>query len=157
VMRSLDREKLESLLREACLLTQASWAVWADRASGTWQIIAAHGIRGPLLVRVTAHIQQSTVDSWMCGAFSSNALRSRTFPIEGAISEARDAPPCSRHFFSHPGCWRTRKRGATIVALAGRNALDAPRRDPGDETFLCFRKDCSAICPMRLRSCLRNC
>jgi len=83
VMRSLDREKLESLLREACLLTQASWAVWADRASGTWQIIAAHGIRGPLLVRLTAHIQQTTVDSWMCGAFSSNALRSRTFPIEG--------------------------------------------------------------------------
>ncbi len=78
-----NREKLEALLKQACLLTQASWAVWADRTDGIWQVIAAYGIRGPLLTRLTEHLQQSVVDSWMCGAFSSHALRSRTFPIEG--------------------------------------------------------------------------
>lgn len=89
-MAPLDRmreEALENLLKHACLVTGAAWAVWADRESGVWQVIAAHGVRKTVLQNLSTYLQQSPTDAWMCGAFSSHALRSHTFPIKGLTAQ----------------------------------------------------------------------
>lgn len=77
------KETLEQLLKHACLVTGAAWAVWADRESGVWQVIAAHEVRKTALRDLNTYLQQTAIDAWMCGAFSSHALRSHTFPIKG--------------------------------------------------------------------------
>ncbi len=89
-MAPLERtreEALEQLLKHACLVTGAAWAVWADRESGTWQVIAAHGVRKTALQDLNTYLQQTPIDAWMCGAFSSHALRSHTFPIKGMTAQ----------------------------------------------------------------------
>ncbi|MFO3796149.1 MAG: hypothetical protein ACK8QZ_02545, partial [Anaerolineales bacterium] len=71
---------LENLLKEACLLTGASWAVLASREEGEWQIRATHGIKKSSFQALRSCLHQSTIDAWMCGAFTSRAVRSRVFP-----------------------------------------------------------------------------
>nr|BAL57213.1 GAF sensor hybrid histidine kinase [uncultured Chloroflexota bacterium] len=85
----ISREKaLENLLREASLLSGASWAVLASREEGSWRILAAHGVQKSLFPSLCALFNQSAMDAWMCGAFSSGAVRSRALPVKG-LSPAR--------------------------------------------------------------------
>lgn len=80
----VSREKtLENLIKEACLLTGVSWAVLASREDGQWQILATYGIKKSLLQALHSCLHQSAIDTWMCGAFTSRAIRSRTFPLHG--------------------------------------------------------------------------
>lgn len=76
-------QNLASLLEQTCHLTNAAWAVWVSRASGRWEALASYRVRKNLLGALTDFLQQDAVDMWMCGAFSSKALRSRTLPLDG--------------------------------------------------------------------------
>ncbi|MFN3741702.1 MAG: ATP-binding protein [Anaerolineales bacterium] len=90
-----NEKTLEKLIKEACLLTGASWAVLASREDDQWQILVTYGLKKSLLQALHSYLHQSAIDAWMCGAFTSRAVRSHVFPLHGLSPERATLFPLS--------------------------------------------------------------
>ncbi|HEY2981497.1 MAG TPA: GAF domain-containing protein [Anaerolineales bacterium] len=72
--------KIHSQLKDALYLTQAAWAVLADREGGQWQVLSAQQLTRPRQKALEKILSQPTVDAWLCGALSGGNSRSASLP-----------------------------------------------------------------------------
>lgn len=70
-------------MKEACRLTQAAWAVLAEREGGVWQIRAAHGLNKQKQKFLGEYLLQGAVDAWLCGALSGGHVRAGALKKSG--------------------------------------------------------------------------
>ncbi len=80
---------VSSSLKEAALLTSASWAVVAERAGGAWTLLAVYRLNRAAQNELTGFMSRSTVDAWLCGALSGGHARSTSLTDPAALEVKR--------------------------------------------------------------------
>ncbi len=72
-----NSKKTESLLKESCQITNADWALCAERKSAGWHFEASYKLNKKRQALANNYINLGTVDSWLCGALAVGKSRSR--------------------------------------------------------------------------------
>ncbi len=67
-------------LKEATLITGASWVVHLGRKVGQWNFQNAYRLSKARKSRLIDYLETNSVDSWLCGALGSRSSRSRAVP-----------------------------------------------------------------------------
>ncbi len=67
---------IESQLKEAVQLTDAAWAVLAERAGGVWLLRSFYRLSKSAQNELMDVISAPSVDAWLCGALSGGYMRS---------------------------------------------------------------------------------
>ena len=68
---------IDDLLKDACLLTGATWAAYAARNQTGWELNGAHHLTKIREKWIKAYLKQDAVDRWLCGALAGGRARSR--------------------------------------------------------------------------------
>jgi signal transduction histidine kinase len=84
---------VETQLKDAAQLSEAAWAVLAERVGGTWLIRASYKLGKSAQNELTDILGTPSVDAWLCGALSGGNARSA-----GVNSKKLDAA----RFFAFP-------------------------------------------------------
>ncbi|MBE0670354.1 MAG: GAF domain-containing protein, partial [Anaerolineales bacterium] len=88
---------IETQLKDAAQLSEAVWAVLAERVGGEWLLRAVHRLNKPAQNELMEMLGTTSVDAWLCGALSGgysrfastaddsklNTTRMYAFPING--------------------------------------------------------------------------
>ena len=69
-------------LKEATLITGASWVVHLERHVGQWNFQDSYKLTKTRVSELGEYLNRSSVDSWLCGALGSRSSRSRAVPGE---------------------------------------------------------------------------
>lgn len=69
-------------LKEATLITGASWVVHLERQVGQWNFRDLYKLTKTRVSLLEEYLSRSSVDSWLCGALGSRSSRSRAVPDE---------------------------------------------------------------------------
>jgi signal transduction histidine kinase len=85
---------LEAQLKEAVQLSEAVWAVLAERVGGAWLLQSVVRLSKPAQNELMALLSKPAIDTWLCGALSGGYVRS------GAIPEGNNFN--ARRFFAFP-------------------------------------------------------
>ena len=73
-------KKLETLLKEACKITDATWAASVERRDNAWLLNAAHKLNKSRQADMLNYLAITSVDAWLCGAMTGGRTRSRKIP-----------------------------------------------------------------------------
>lgn len=92
-------------LKEATLITGASWVAHLERKVGQWNFQESYRLTKARTSRLLEYLGSASVDSWLCGALGSRSSRSRAVPDGLDIGCAR--------LFAYP------IEGSTGVLLVG--------------------------------------
>src|ERR1051325_4889008 len=82
-------------LKEACALTQVSWAVWVSRANGQWQSGESCHITKARQAELTKMLAEKPSDSLLSGALAAGRVRSRALEKERISCKKLFAFPAS--------------------------------------------------------------
>ena len=82
-------------LKEACALTQVSWAAWVSRANGQWQSGESVHLTKPRLAELLKMLAEKSSDSLLSGALAAGRVRSRTLEHERLACKKLFAFPAS--------------------------------------------------------------
>jgi len=85
---------IEAPLKDATLLSSASWAVLAERVGGAWLLRAVYHLNKSAQNELMSLMARPSIDAWLCGALSGGHSRSSVIP-EGSTLEAE-------RFFAFP-------------------------------------------------------
>lgn len=80
---------LESQLKEAVQLSEAAWAVLAERVGGVWLLRAATRLNKSAQNELITLMSKPSIDAWLCGALSGGYARSSTVPEENNFNAKR--------------------------------------------------------------------
>jgi signal transduction histidine kinase len=80
---------LDDQLREACEITNSTWAVLAEREGGRWFIHAAYHLSKLKQSGLTKFLTQESVDSWLAIALKGETNRSASLPPEAKLEASR--------------------------------------------------------------------
>jgi signal transduction histidine kinase len=106
---------IENQIKEACQLTNASWAALVERVAGRWRVITHYHLAKKAQPALVKFLSRAEVDSWLCGALSGGQSRSVSVPESSRLDTER--------LFAFP------LSGVSRVVLAGADQLtnDAQR------------------------------
>ncbi len=111
IMANLNRQDVN--LKEACLITNADWAVCAERSSAGWQLEEGYRLGKKGQTAVIGYLNRSAVDRWLCGALTGGKARSKKLPKSCNLGE--------KHLYAFP------IKNSQRVILVG--AGDLPTKD----------------------------
>ncbi|HMD81030.1 MAG TPA: hypothetical protein VKE92_06965 [Anaerolineales bacterium] len=100
---------IETQLKEASQLTDATWAALVEREAGKWRIISHFHLGKKAQPTLVKFLSKAEVDSWLCGALSGGQSRSVSLSNLSTLDAAR--------LFAFP------LTGVSRVVLAGADQL----------------------------------
>ena len=100
---------IETQLKEASQLTNATWAALVEREAGKWRIISHFHLGKRAQPTLVKFLSKAEVDSWLCGALSGGQSRSVSLSNLSTLDAAR--------LFAFP------LTGVSRVVLAGADQL----------------------------------
>ncbi|WKZ38775.1 MAG: GAF domain-containing protein [Anaerolineales bacterium] len=136
---------IEPQLKEAVQLTDAAWAVFAERVGGAWLVRSSYRLNKSAQNELMGVMGAPSVDTWLCGALSGGYMRSTpiapsqrlgdgrmfVFPINGTsqvlLVSAEDQSAAAQRL------WKL-----TASLLAGRSAPPQPPLLPDLQSGLAF-------------------
>ncbi|HND93015.1 MAG TPA: GAF domain-containing protein [Anaerolineales bacterium] len=80
---------LESQLKDAAQLSEAEWAVLAERVGGTWLLRGVFHLNRSAQTELAAIMARPSIDAWMCGALSGGHPRSSSIPEGSGLTGSR--------------------------------------------------------------------
>ncbi|HNK62781.1 MAG TPA: GAF domain-containing protein [Anaerolineales bacterium] len=80
---------IETQLKDAVQLTEAVWAVHADRVGGTWLLLSSYHLNKTSQNELMGIMSLMAVDAWLCGALSGGYSRSTATPTNKTIGTSR--------------------------------------------------------------------
>ena len=104
-----NQTTIETQLKEASQLTNATWAALVEREAGKWRILSHFHLVKKAQPALVKFLSKSEVDSWLCGALSGGQSRSVSLSHLSTLEAAR--------LFAFP------LAGASRVVLAGADQL----------------------------------
>lgn len=104
-----NQTTIETQLKEASQLTNATWAALVEREAGKWRIISHFHLAKKAQPALVKFLSKAEVDSWLCGALSGGQSRSVSLSNLSTLDAAR--------LFAFP------LAGASRVVLAGADQL----------------------------------
>ncbi len=106
---------LESQLKDAAQLSEAEWAVLAERVGGAWLLRAAYHLTRSAQNELMSIMTRPSIDAWLCGALSGGHSRSSSVPEGSGLSASR--------FFAFPVSGTSQ----AIVVGADKQTVNAQR------------------------------
>ena len=100
---------IETQLKEASQLTNATWTALVEREAGKWRIISHFHLGKKAQPTLVKFLSKAEVDSWLCGALSGGQSRSVSLSNLSTLDAAR--------LFAFP------LKGVSRVVLAGADQL----------------------------------
>ena len=104
-----NRISIETQLKEASLLTGATWSALVEREVGKWRVLANYHLAKKVHPELVKFLGKPEVDAWLCGALSGGQSRSATIPESSKLDTGR--------LFAFP------QAGASRVVLAGADQM----------------------------------
>lgn len=104
-----NQSTIETQLKEASQLTNATWAALVEREAGKWRIISNYHLAKKAQPALVKFLSRAEVDSWLCGALSGGQSRSVSLSNLSTLDAAR--------LFAFP------LTGVSRVILAGADQL----------------------------------
>jgi signal transduction histidine kinase len=104
-----NQTTIETQLKEASQLTNATWAALVEREAGKWRIISNFHLAKKAQPALVKFLSRAEVDSWLCGALSGGQSRSVSLSNLSTLDAAR--------LFAFP------LAGVSRVVLAGADQL----------------------------------
>ena len=104
-----NQTTIQTQLKEASQLTNATWAALVEREAGKWRIISHFHLAKKAQPTLVKFLSKAEVDSWLCGALSGGQSRSVSLSNLTTLDAAR--------LFAFP------LAGASQVVLAGADQL----------------------------------
>ncbi len=98
---------IEAQLKDAVQLTEAVWAVLAERVGGVWLLRSAYHLSKSAQSELTGLMAKPLIDTWLCGALSGGYARSSAMPEDSNLHAER--------FFAFP------VNGTSQTILVGAN------------------------------------
>jgi signal transduction histidine kinase len=98
---------IESQLKDAAQLSEAVWAVLAERVNGDWLLRSVYHLNKSAQNELMTVMVKPAIDTWLCGALSGGHSRSSSTPEENNFNVER--------FFAYP------IPGTSQVVLVGAN------------------------------------
>ncbi|NOH03125.1 MAG: GAF domain-containing protein [Chloroflexi bacterium] len=80
---------IESHLKDAAQLTNAAWAVLAERVGGVWLIHSVYRLNKAAQNELMGVMGMLAIDAWLCGSLSGGYSRSTTIPANKTLGTAR--------------------------------------------------------------------
>ncbi|HCB01794.1 MAG TPA: hypothetical protein DEP19_05375, partial [Anaerolineae bacterium] len=80
---------LEPKLKEAVQLTEAQWAVLAERVGGVWLIRSSHKLNKSAQNELMGILAMPSIHAWLSGAVTGGHTRSTTIPKSKKINDGR--------------------------------------------------------------------
>lgn len=80
---------IETQLKDAAQISEAAWAVLAERVGGAWLLRASHRLSRPAQSELMGILGTSSIDAWLCGALSGGYMRSTGIPENEKLGAAR--------------------------------------------------------------------
>lgn len=80
---------LESQLKDAAQLSEANWAVLAERVGGNWLLRSVYHLNKSAQNELMEIIATPSVDTWLCGALSGGYARSTSTPAGSKFNTER--------------------------------------------------------------------
>src|SRR5512143_511010 len=84
-----DDQGIEAQLRDAAQLSEAGWAVLAERAGGNWTIRASYRLTKPAQILLATYFNRPAMDTWLCGALTGGHIRSSSLSDESKLGVGR--------------------------------------------------------------------
>jgi len=85
----LNETGIETQLKDAVALTQADWAVHAERIGGSWLLRSVYRLGKPAQNTLVEVMSTPAVDGWLCGALSGGYVRSAATPDHEKLNTER--------------------------------------------------------------------
>ncbi|MFN8382248.1 MAG: GAF domain-containing protein [Anaerolineales bacterium] len=80
---------IESQLKDAAQLSEALWAVLAERVGGAWLLRSVHKLTKPAQNELMDMMALPTIDAWLCGALSGGYSRFTSTPDDSKLNTTR--------------------------------------------------------------------
>ena len=96
---------IENQLKDAARLSDAKWAVLAERVGNSWQLRSVYHLNKSAQNELITLMGKPSIDTWLCGALSGGHSRSSSIPEENDLNAER--------FFAFP------IPGTSQIILAG--------------------------------------
>jgi signal transduction histidine kinase len=96
---------IENQLKDAVQLSEAKWAVLAERVGNSWQLRSVYHLNKSAQNELITLMGKPSIDTWLCGALSGGHSRSSSIPEENDLNAER--------FFAFP------IPGTSQIILAG--------------------------------------
>lgn len=96
---------IENQLKDAVQLSDAKWAVLAERVGNSWQLRSVYHLNKSAQNELITLMGKPSIDTWLCGALSGGHSRSSSIPEENDLNAER--------FFAFP------IPGTSQIILAG--------------------------------------
>ncbi|MCQ3937216.1 MAG: hypothetical protein DPW18_09235 [Chloroflexi bacterium] len=80
---------IDSHLKDAAQLTDAAWAVLAERVGGVWMILSAYHLSKAAQNELMGVMGMLSIDAWLCGSLSGGYSRSTAIPANKSLGAAR--------------------------------------------------------------------
>ncbi len=80
---------IETQLKDAAQLSQATWAVLAERVGGTWLLRSVYHLTKPAQNELMGMLATPVVDAWLCGALSGGYSRFTSTPDDSKLNTTR--------------------------------------------------------------------
>lgn len=96
---------IENQLKDAVQLSDAKWAVLAERVGNSWQLRSVYHLNKSAQNELITLMGKPSIDTWLCGALSGGHSRSSSIPEENDLNAER--------FFAFP------IPGSSQIILAG--------------------------------------
>lgn len=80
---------IETQLKDAVQLSDATWAVIAERVGGAWLLRAVYHLNKSAQNGLMEYLARPSVDAWLCGSLSGGNVRSNGLPEDIKLGAAR--------------------------------------------------------------------
>ncbi|MBI5963987.1 MAG: GAF domain-containing protein [Chloroflexi bacterium] len=80
---------IETQLKDAVQLSEAVWAVLAERVSGDWLLRSVYRLTRSAQNELMTIMARPSIDTWLCGALSGGHSRSSSIPEETQLNATR--------------------------------------------------------------------
>jgi hypothetical protein len=80
---------IDTQLKDAAQLSEAVWAVLAERVGGAWILRSVYRLNKPAQKELIGLMARPFIDTWLCGALSGGYTRSSAIPEEANLKAER--------------------------------------------------------------------
>ena len=84
-----DEERIHYQLKEGVQIAGADWAALLEREAGKWKFHTTYRLVKSKQNALKIYLEQTKVDSWLCGVLGSRSSRSRAVPEKAQIGPKR--------------------------------------------------------------------
>ena len=84
----MQRNQVDTQLKETCQLTGAIWAIWLEHSSD-WEILAVYKLNAQVRSTLMHYIKMTVVEGWLNGALTGKRSRSRSISQSSGLSGSK--------------------------------------------------------------------